>query len=91
MAVVSHSCNPEVSDVEARGTGDPRKPELHSEALAKTTKQDSERFSVTEIVAEWELVLQFDPQNQIKKAEWGTGCLESQHRRQVPGRLCLNK
>lgn len=52
MAVVSHSCNPEVSDVEARGTGDPRKPELHSEALAKTTKQGSERFSVTEIVAE---------------------------------------
>lgn len=57
MAVVSHSCNPKVSDVEARGTAGPRKPELLSEALSKTTKQGSERFPVSEMVAEWELVL----------------------------------
>lgn len=70
MAAVSHSCSPKVSDVEARGTGSPRKPELYSEALSKTTKQGSERFSVSEMVAEWELVLQFDPQNQIKFLMW---------------------
>lgn len=52
MVVVSHSCNPKVRDVEARGTGRPRKPELHSEALSKTTKQGSERFLVSELVAE---------------------------------------